>query len=551
MKRIVLSFILLITYVLIAVADSRPVIGISDTHKDGSSAAVPRSYVDAVLLNGGIPVVIPLMQDNEEIIELINSLDGIIFTGGEDFDPAYYKEKPIPQMGKVNAPRDRFDLRLLHLAAERGVPILGICRGVQLINIGFGGTLYQDLPTQYHDKSIKHRQTQSSVEATHSVTVEGNTNFADIVKERVLMVNSAHHQAVKDVAKGFKVAGKSSDRIVEVIEKIDDENWILGVQFHPEMRVTRDKAMSRIFQEFIAEAGSQSKPERSVKTASVPQTARQSARDRQTDEPIASTTSKTPPPQVIYKTVIDTQYIYKNIIDTVYLRRYRTDTLYVSLPPDTVYITTIEKRTVRVKDTVFVPVPETKTVYVRDPIYLAKKSPPPATPKPASKSTPKPTVEPSSTPPVTPVPTPTVEPTSTVPITPVPTPTSTTPVTPVSAPTVEPMPTVTLPPNPTPPSNNAQQSVNEPLVVLSDTMIFTPGEVSITKKADSAKTKKSKSERKRAKQQDETVSKEPDPYEIKLTKAEEKELIRSQKENAKLDKQELKEQKKKEKQARK
>ena len=323
-KRKILLSILLIGCVLWVNAQKRPVIGISDTHRDGTNAAVPRSYVNAVLLNGGIPVVIPLMNDDNELIELLNALDGVIFTGGEDFDPAYYNERPIPQMGTINASRDRFDIKLLNLAAERGVPILGICRGVQLINIAFGGSLYQDLPAQYHDTSIRHRQRQSNTETSHAVIVEENTAFSDIVKERMLMVNSFHHQAVKDVARGFRVAGKSPDKIVEVIEKIDDDNWILGVQFHPELRVTNDLAMRRIFQSFIEEAGASSTSNRFTRPliASRPGADHDVSQETQFNRPSSATS------EIVYKNIIDTQYIYKFI----------RDTLYVPIPTDTVYI---------------------------------------------------------------------------------------------------------------------------------------------------------------------------------------------------------------------
>ena len=324
-KRTILVSVLLISCLLVVYAQRRPVIGISDTHRDGTNAAVPRSYVNAVLLTGGIPVVVPLMSDDDEMIELLNSLDGIIFTGGEDFDPAFYNERPIPQMGRINAPRDKFDLRLLKLAAERSVPILGICRGIQLINIAFGGSLYQDLPVQYYDKSVRHRQSQSSEEASHSVIVEDFTVFSDIVKEQTLMVNSAHHQAIKDVAKGFRVSGKSSDKIVEAIEKIDNQNWILGVQFHPEMRVTRDVAMRRIFQRFIEVAGSQQNPNRPDRLLTASRT--QIVRDPLQESLLNNNPLSTPTPEIIYKNVIDTQYIYKLIHDT----------LYVHLPVDTIY----------------------------------------------------------------------------------------------------------------------------------------------------------------------------------------------------------------------
>ena len=359
-KRSILLSVLFFSIAIWTNAERRPVIGISDTYKDGTTT-VPRSYVNAVLSNGGIPVVVPLMNDDHELIELLNSLDGIIFTGGEDYDPAYYNERPIPQMGTINAPRDKFDIKLLQLAAERGIPVLGICRGAQLINIVFGGSLYQDLPAQYHDNSIRHRQRQASTEASHAVIVEENTVFADIVKDRMLMVNSAHHQAVKDVARGFRVAGKSPDKVVEVIEKMDENHWILGVQFHPEMRVTSDMAMRRIFQRFIAEAGSLENHFRTVKPliAARPQTARELSQEPQTNNLPAAA----PSTQIIYKNIVDTQYVYKMIHDT----------LHVSVPPDTVYISVTETKIVHTPaDTVYISVPETKIVQLpADTIYIS------------------------------------------------------------------------------------------------------------------------------------------------------------------------------------
>jgi gamma-glutamyl-gamma-aminobutyrate hydrolase PuuD len=231
-------------------AQIHPLIGLADTYKDGTTT-VPRSYIDAILNTDGIPVLIPLMRDDEKLVELLKSLDGLIFVGGGDFDPAYYAEKPIPQMGKINAPRDTFEIRLLRHAAAAGVPVLGICRGLQLINITFGGSLYQDIPVQHYDKSISHRQKQPTSLGTHSVIIENDSEISKIVKEKMLWVNSAHHQAVKRLAEGFHVSGKSPDGIIEVIEKVDSVNWIMGVQFHPEQMISKDKALMNIFKGFI------------------------------------------------------------------------------------------------------------------------------------------------------------------------------------------------------------------------------------------------------------------------------------------------------------
>jgi gamma-glutamyl-gamma-aminobutyrate hydrolase PuuD len=249
-----ITHILLCCCIFAVKAQEHPLIGIADTYREGV-CYVPRTYIDAIFKTGGIPVVIPLMRDDSVIVELLKSIDGIVFPGGGDFDPAYYHEKPIPQMGTINAPRDTFEIRLLHLAAANNVPVLGICRGLQLINVAFGGSLYQDIPVQYYDKSVSHRQKKSNNEPSHSVIVEDSTVFSKIVGDKILMVNSAHHQAVKRLADGFTISGKSADGIIEAMEKIDSANWILGVQFHPEQLINKDKTLLKIFQGFIDEAG--------------------------------------------------------------------------------------------------------------------------------------------------------------------------------------------------------------------------------------------------------------------------------------------------------
>ena len=435
--------------VCFAEAQRRPVIGISDLYKDDNSSAVPRSYVNAVLQVGGLPVVVPLMYDDDKIVELLNTLDGIIFTGGEDFDPSYYNERPIPQMGKINASRDEFDIKLLHLAVKHGVPVLGICRGLQLINIAYGGSLYQDLAAQYQDNSIRHRQRQPKEDASHSVLVEDNTVFADIVRERMLMVNSSHHQAIKKVAPGFRVAGKSPDKIVEVIEKIDSDNWILGVQFHPEVRVTKDNAMRRIFQRFIDEAAGNENPNRKIKTASVsqPRMRQESTSQQQVNiEPVHE-------PQIVYKSVTDTQFIYKFVVDTQYVYKsvdtvyVPTDTQYIYMPADTVYLSVV--------DTIYFPVEEIDNLAVSGP-------------------------------------------------------------------------------------NSVKESANDNVESVSDTMIFTPGEIIIPVKKDSSKSKE-KNEKKEAAKAAKTAAKEAEKAAAKEAEEKGQQYRKEQMDRAKQSKKEQKE----------
>lgn len=210
-----------------------PVIGISSANQNGSSR-ITETYIDAVLKAGGTPIVIPVLTDVRALREIVADLDGLILSGGADINPLFYKEDSITETLQVDRLRDKYELILLKLATDRNVPTLGICRGEQLINIAFGGTLYQDIPSQYENKTVKHLQTEPREEGTHNVIIAPNSQLAAIIgNEKELSVNSFHHQAIKDVAPGFKVVATSTDGIIEGIEAFPNRN-ILAVQWHPE-----------------------------------------------------------------------------------------------------------------------------------------------------------------------------------------------------------------------------------------------------------------------------------------------------------------------------
>jgi gamma-glutamyl-gamma-aminobutyrate hydrolase PuuD len=225
----------------------RPLIGISCSHPEDFSS-VRMSYTESVIKSGGMPVLIPVMQDEKVLDAIVSLLDGLILTGGEDIHPNYYNEDPIEQLGNVNAVRDRYDLALIRLAALRNLPTLGICRGEQLINVAFGGTLYQDLPTQYKDTSIEHQQKEPSSVSTHTVHVFPNSMVADVTGCLNLQTNSHHHQAIKEVAPGFRITALSDDGVIEAIESCNNLP-VWGVQFHPEaLTMVGDTIMIRFFQ---------------------------------------------------------------------------------------------------------------------------------------------------------------------------------------------------------------------------------------------------------------------------------------------------------------
>lgn len=231
-----------------------PLIGLSASNSNGASR-LSGAYIDAIIKAGGTPIIIPVNTDVGTIYNIVKILDGIVLTGGGDVNPDYYNENPLPYSLEVDTIRDDYELLLLKLAVDRNIPILGICRGEQLINVAFGGTLYQDIPTQYKQSTIKHRQTEPREQPTHNVNITIGTQLADILGgTKNIGVNTIHHQAVKKIAPGFKVNAVATDGLVEGIEAYPDRP-ILAIQWHPEALVAGgDSTMLKIFDFIVKEA---------------------------------------------------------------------------------------------------------------------------------------------------------------------------------------------------------------------------------------------------------------------------------------------------------
>lgn len=231
----------------------QPVIGITGNFSDGNLMLAP-GYYTSILQAGAIPFVIPPFDDTETLVNLLDEVDGILLTGGADINPLFLNEEPIKELHNINPYRDRQELLLTRLAANRQIPILGICRGIQVMNAALGGTLYQDIDVQQEGKRIKHSQDMDRAFASHTVTITPDSLLARIMKAEKLPVNSFHHQAVKEPAPGFRVSALAPDGVIEAIESTEHKA-MLGVQWHPECFIlNQDKYMMPLFGWLIKEA---------------------------------------------------------------------------------------------------------------------------------------------------------------------------------------------------------------------------------------------------------------------------------------------------------
>ncbi len=215
-------------------------------------AYVDVSYINAVINAGGVPHLLPLNENEKIIEEFVKNVDGIVLTGGNDVFPLLYGEEPKEKLGEIFSERDKFDSLLIRFAMAYKKPVFGICRGMQIINVECGGSLYQDLSYDENVK-IKHFQKARAHTPTHSINVASNSFLADIYPEGIGFINSYHHQTINQLAPGFVVTAKSADDVIEAIENISEDTFVIGVQWHPEMMAVNDKAAQKLFKKFVNE----------------------------------------------------------------------------------------------------------------------------------------------------------------------------------------------------------------------------------------------------------------------------------------------------------
>ena len=229
----------------------KPVIGILAhppyTFEKNPYNQIGCNYTDSIYKAGGIPIVIPQIDDMETIQGYVDIIDGLLIPGGIDINPMMYHEDPLPKLGTVNIKYDTWQFHVLDVFKKTNKPILGICRGLQMLNVYHGGTLYQD--NSYRENTFLHNQTEDRGSASHSIHISQDTHLSKLFGES-LDVNSFHHQMIKDLASNFIVSATANDGVIEAIED-PTYPYMIGVQWHPEGFVHTNDSMMPLFTDFI------------------------------------------------------------------------------------------------------------------------------------------------------------------------------------------------------------------------------------------------------------------------------------------------------------
>ena len=233
----------------------QPIIGITGNYSD-ASCTIAEGYYQSVLKAGGTPLIIPPFTDKEAMLEVLDRVDGLLFSGGGDLNPLFVGEEPVRELHSINFMRDEQELFLARLAFDRQIPMLGICRGIQMIAVALGGEVYQDIYSQQEGVHLKHSQDLDRSIASHSVNVVKDSVLASVFGSEKLFVNSFHHQAVKNAGPHLRVSATSPDGVIEAVESSEHKS-IIGVQWHPECFALKgDDSMMPLFEWLVGESSS-------------------------------------------------------------------------------------------------------------------------------------------------------------------------------------------------------------------------------------------------------------------------------------------------------
>ena len=224
------------------------VIGVTPAQNDNGNITVNQDYLNAIIRAGAAPVLLPMTDDESVQAALVARLDGLLLSGGPDVDPVLYGEEKLPCCGEILAVRDAMELSLFRKALKAGLPVLGICRGLQVMNVALGGTLYQDIATQLPG-AIKHPCYDTPRDKVHEVTVTESSRLHRVSGTTHFSVNSRHHQGVKKLGNGLVATAYSEDGLIEAFE-CPAEKFVMAVQWHPESLSDRYPEAQAIFNAF-------------------------------------------------------------------------------------------------------------------------------------------------------------------------------------------------------------------------------------------------------------------------------------------------------------
>lgn len=234
----------------------KPIIGITTFESEEKGYhRIKSNYINSVFAAGGIPINIPIIHEEKDYDAYLDILDGIIFTGGLDVSPLSYNENPLKEINSTSSIRDKYEMGLFKKAYERKLPILGICRGLQVANVVLGGSLYQDIYVQVPGVLGHQPDDMPNDEFYHSINIKKDTKLFNIFRSEKVFVNSLHHQAIKELGEGLVIAALSEDGIIEAVEPTDDR-FLIGLQFHPEDLTKKYEEFLNIFKELVLAAKS-------------------------------------------------------------------------------------------------------------------------------------------------------------------------------------------------------------------------------------------------------------------------------------------------------
>ncbi len=230
----------------------KPIVALSCDLDEDLRIRLRQDYVEPFAEAGAVVVIVPLFTSADDLEEWLRAVgaSGVVFSGGADIHPSYYGEELHPAIGRISLQRDVYELALYDAAGRMGLPVLAICRGLQLVNVACGGTLVQDMPSQLGEAFAVHDQTFPGDKPAHPVTLEPDSAVARLFGTEHLSANSFHHQCVKELGQGLRLAGVSSDGVVEALESFDGR--VVAVQFHPERMTKTYPEMHRFFTRWVA-----------------------------------------------------------------------------------------------------------------------------------------------------------------------------------------------------------------------------------------------------------------------------------------------------------